>query len=187
MTCIVGLITKDAAYIGGDTRLTQDSGIINGVFEKVFFKNNLLFGFCGNYRLGQILRYRFSSPDSSKQNFEEYLNTKFIDALMKCLEKAGHACLGEGDIPRIEGDGSFFIASNREIFTIDPDFCVTKVDEIEALGSGAAYAIGSLETTKDWDVVHPTSRIQIALEVACKYAAACAPPFVIMDTNGVRI
>ena len=48
MTCIVGLVTEDGAYLGGDSRITQDTSILPGVFEKIFFKNKILFGFCGN-------------------------------------------------------------------------------------------------------------------------------------------
>ena len=66
MTCIVGLVTEEGAYIGGDSRITQDTSILPGVFEKIFFKNKILFGFCGNYRFGQILKYRFNIPELKK-------------------------------------------------------------------------------------------------------------------------
>lgn len=38
MTCIVGLVTEDGAYLGGDSRITQGTSILPGVFEKIFLK-----------------------------------------------------------------------------------------------------------------------------------------------------
>lgn len=184
MTCIVGLVTEDGAYLGGDSRITQDTSILPGVFEKIFFKNKILFGFCGNYRFGQILKYRLDIPETKKMDFEEYLNTYFMDSFTNCLEESNYTYKSDG-ASRIEGDSGLLIAYGNEIFTIDPDFCVTRVTKIDALGTGSCYAVGSLETTEG-DDLPPEDRIKIALDVACKYDSACSPPFMILCTNGER-
>lgn len=184
MTCIVGLVTEEGAYVGGDSRITQDTSILPGVFEKIFFKNKILLGFCGNYRFGQILKYRFDIPELKKMDFEEYLNTDFMDYFTDCLEDSNYTYKSDG-ASRIEGDSGLLIAYGNEIFTIDPDFCVTKVTKIDALGTGSCYAVGSLETTEG-DDLPPEDRIKISLDVACKYDSACSPPFTILCTNGER-
>jgi len=62
MTCIVGLVENGKVYIGGDSAGVAGLDITTRKDEKVFQKENMIFGFTSSFRMGQILRYSFKNP-----------------------------------------------------------------------------------------------------------------------------
>lgn len=177
MTCIAGVVEGARVLIGGD------SGAIDGEYaltvradQKVFRNGEFLFGFCGSWRMGQLLRYAFTPPKQPRrQDTYRYMVTTFVDAVRDCLKKGGHA--------RKEHDeeafaGLFMVGYRGRIFTIDSDYQVCEsVDGFAAIGVGAPIACGALFANDGR--MHAKQRVRQALEAAERHSVGVRRPFFI--------
>lgn len=178
MTCIVGLIEKETVYIGGDSAGVQGYEIKTRQDEKVFKKDNMIFGFTSSFRMGQLLRYNFTIPDHDprKDDFE-YLCTDFIDALTECFTKKGYAKITSNQV----SGGTFLLGYKGHLYAIYNDFQVSKVfNTYDACGCGEPYALGALRATENSKMA-PKKRIELALSVAAHFSAAVRPPFTVVS------
>lgn len=66
------------------------------------------------------------------------------------------------------------------LYTLSRDCSVIQYNDFVSIGSGSDFALGALEATKNMNM-EPEQRVKIALEVACKFDAGCAPPFKIIS------
>lgn len=84
MTCIVGLKHKDKVYIGGDS-LGANTAFQKTVRadEKVFQKDDMIFGFTSSFRMGQILRYSFFPP----ARIENITDMQYLRNIYSCINK----------------------------------------------------------------------------------------------------
>lgn len=181
MTCIVALIDDDKVYMGCDSRATfGNTEIVNTNIEKIFFKDDFLIGVCGNLRYLNLLRYRFNPPKLENDLFiQEYLNVLFSDEIRSCLEKSKYSEEKDG-ISEIPGNSRILVGYKNKIYSIGSCYDVIELINYYAAGSGADYAMGSLETTKDMNL-DPKERIELALKIACKFDSACSAPFFILE------
>lgn len=179
MTCIVGMKTDSGVYIGGDSANTSDSGlqtILAG--RKVFFiggeKNRMLLGCTTSCRMMQLLHYELQLPPYEEgMDVEEYLVTKFVNAVRDCLNAGGFAKKEEN---REEG-GNFLIGYQGRLFEVQDDYQVSEpVNGYEAVGSGAKFALGALYATPH---LPPEERIELALQAATYHNAYVRPPYLI--------
>lgn len=183
MTCIVGLVIvglvdkeTGTVYIGGDSAGSADTFISIRADEKVFNNGPFIMGFCGSFRMGQLLRYKFDPPRQTvNQDDMKYMVSTFIDSVRKCFGENGFGKTPDKDDNR---GCTFLVGYNGKLYTIMSDFQVAQLhDNYYAIGSGADLALGSLYSTvglKDED------RITIALEAASKFNSAVAAPFVVV-------
>jgi len=178
MTCIVGLVEDGKVWIGGDSAGVSGLDLRVRADEKVFVRSNMIFGFTGSFRLGQILRFTFNPPDQSVGCDDyAYLCGPFIDALIRHLKDKGFARIKDGEV---EG-GTFLLGYKGSLYCIYDDFQVAKsVDNFHAVGCGDDYALGALEVlmTKESDV-SPSNKLKIALKVAEKFSAGVRRPFIV--------
>jgi hypothetical protein len=119
MTCIVGLVDKGKVYIGGDSAGVKGSDYRIREDEKVFRKENMVFGFTSSFRMGQILRYSFKIPghESTKEDFD-YLCTSFVDALIGCFKDKGYARTDNN----VVSGGCFLVGYKGNLYQIHSDF-----------------------------------------------------------------
>src|SRR5271166_2425691 len=91
MTAIVGLVDNGDVYIGGDSAGVAGLSLSIRSDEKVFGNGPFLCGFTSSFRMGQLLRYKFSPPAQTvHQNDMEYMVTSFIDACRQCFSANGY-------------------------------------------------------------------------------------------------
>lgn len=93
MTCIASY--RDSfgnIFMGGDSIAFNEYTYITLNVPKVFIKSNMIFGFAGWLRMGQILQYDFDIP-SHPQGMDDYtyLVSIFIDKLMSRYEDKKYA------------------------------------------------------------------------------------------------
>lgn len=176
MTCVVGLVKDGVVYIGSDSAGVNDNWDLTLMTEpKVFHNGDLLIGFTGSFRIGQLLRYALVPPDR-KRNMDvyRYMVTVFTDAVRQCLKDGG--CSRKED--EVESGGNFLVGYQGRLFEIWSDY---QVDEsrsgMSAVGCGCQYALGSLFTSVI-DVV-PESRVRQALQAAEHFSAGVRQPFVV--------
>jgi len=182
MTCIVGLVKKNKVYIGGDSAGVNSwwDLVIRGD-EKVFQKENMVFGFTTSFRMGQILRYSFKIP-YHQHGIEtiDYMCSIFIDELIKCFKEKGYSKNEDNQVPV----GDFLVGYNGQLFEIHNDFQVgVNVNKMAACGCGYAYALGALEILENTvnQYVLPEEKIKRALQVSAKFSAGVHGPFKIIS------
>jgi ATP-dependent protease HslVU (ClpYQ) peptidase subunit len=179
MTCIVGLEHEGAIYVGGDSAGVDASSlaICGRADEKVFITDagDVVMGFCGSFRIGQLLRYAFVPPPQKVgQSDMAYMVTDFIDAL-RTMQKDKGSMKKENELE--EHEAAFLTGYNGKLYVIESDFQVGRpIENYAAVGCGAQIALGALYATKD-QLLSPEDRIRIALSAAVEYSAGVRPPF----------
>lgn len=173
MTCIVGLVDKGDVYIGGDSAGVAGLSLSIRADEKVFGNGPFIMGFTSSFRMGQLLRYKFSPPAQTvHQDDMEYMVTSFIDACRTCFSQNG---FGDKDATR---GGSFLVGYKGTLYTIEGDYQVGKLHApFDAVGCGSDLALGALYASEGHP---PEKRINLALGAASTFSAGVAPPFVIL-------
>ncbi|MGH2638271.1 MAG: hypothetical protein ACRDF4_03155, partial [Rhabdochlamydiaceae bacterium] len=134
MTCIVGIVENNVVYIGGD------SASVNTNFQsetradaKVFQVGEFLFGICGSWRMGQVLRFKVKTPERKEnQNDYEYLVADWVDATREAMKESG--CLvGEDEQEFLPG--TFLMGYRGNLYTVDSDFGIGQsLDGMAACG-----------------------------------------------------
>lgn len=173
MTCIVGLIDKGDVYIGGDSAGIAGTSLSIRLDEKVFSNGSFIMGFTTSFRMGQLLRYKFSAPPQTNlQNDMEYMVCSFIDAARHCFSQNGF-----GDKEATEG-GTFLVGYNGKLYTVGNDYQVgIPAHDFDAVGCGSDLALGAMCATKN---LKPVERIEVALSAASTFSAVVTPPFTIL-------
>jgi hypothetical protein len=167
MTCVVGLLDKGTVYMGAD------SAAVKGT---LFLNNGFILGFCGSFRMGQILQYHLAPVHPQPgQNTYEYMVTTFIEQVRDCLKQCGFAEI----VNEVETGGEFLVGFKGRLFSIDNDFHVAEIaHDYVSLGSGSDIAHGSLYSTKS--MKRPQDRIKLALQAAEEWSSGVRKPFMIL-------
>ena len=172
MTCIAGIKHQGKVYIGCDSAGVGGWEITSRKDPKIFISGKFAFGCTTSFRMIQLLRYRLKIPSLpvSDGQIHRYLSTDFVDAVRQCLKDGGMA-EKEKDV---EKGGTFMIGVHGRLFVIHDDYQVSEsLDSYASIGSGAAYALGSLATS----IGNPIKRIKKALEVAAYFNMGVRGPF----------
>jgi ATP-dependent protease HslVU (ClpYQ) peptidase subunit len=178
MTCIVGLVHKGKVYMGGDSAGVSGYDITVREDPKVFNNSEFLIGFTTSFRMGQILRFQFNPPKVKGKDLYKYMCTDFIDAIRKTFKTTGFLKIHSAE----ESGGSFLVGYKGHLFSIDKDFQVgIPADRFDAVGSGHAYALGSMHTSAALGTISPKARIEAALQSASYFNAGVRKPFLILE------
>lgn len=180
MTCIVGYIEKDRVVIAGDSCGTSyDNDYRIRKDTKVFKLGDFIIGASGSFRMIQLLQYSLNPPEIKDKDLLKYMCTDFINAVRECFREGGYLQNYEaGD----EKGEDFMVAYKNRLFTIYEDFQVEEsANNISALGAGAKYAIGALDTLRPFD--YPADyKCELALITTSKYNSSVKEPFIFLST-----
>jgi len=183
MTCIVGIEHKGNVFIGGDSAGTNARmDLFTRADEKVFSNGSMIFGFCGSYRMGQLLQYSFNPPAQSVAEDDfAYLCGPWMSSLIECLKSNGCATVKDNEIA-VGGD--FLLGFNGVIYQIHEDFQVARrVEPYNACGCASDYAMGAMSLLIDEEGIPPEEKIIMVLEIAEKFSAGVRGPFVIKQLS----
>lgn len=178
MTCVIGLETPDGVWIGADSAGSTPYGSQTlRADTKVFRHGPMLFGFCGSYRMGQLLRFNLElTPQPAGMKDYEYMVRHVIEDVRDCLKYGGFTWVEKNT----ETGGNFLVAYNDRLYEVEEDFQVgVSSRSYVAIGSGGEVASGAMAILSDGDLP-PTKQIKRALKVASEHDAFVAPPFVVM-------
>jgi ATP-dependent protease HslVU (ClpYQ) peptidase subunit len=182
MSCIAGVVHKNSVYLGCDSIGSDGDCQIARQDSKIFRlqgRPDVLLAFAGSFRAGQLLNYCNLIPPKMVINHKN-LVTKIIPKIISVFEKGGVLKADEGGEKR--GD-QFLLAHQNKLFEIDCDFQVGESRcGYQAIGSGYAYALGSLFTTRELSVP-PQERIYMALKSASVFGVGIGPPFRVWKTG----
>ncbi len=177
MTCIAGILDKDGViYIGGDSAGVGGLGLHIRADEKVFVNNKMIMGFTSSFRMGQLLRYKFSPPEFfGQKDVYDYMVNDFINGVRKCLKDGGFAKKKD----EVEEGGTFIVGYKSRLFYVQDDYQIGEMREnFIAVGCGDDIALGSLYSTKNTKM-KSEERIELALKSAEQFSAGVRSPFVI--------
>ncbi len=177
MTCIVGIEHKGVVWMGGDSAGT--AGNMNQRIradKKVFAKGEFIIGFCGSFRMGDLLKHTFEVPDTAAvSDPDSFMVNEFVDALRNLLEtenKKGGLTEQEKLAP------SILVGFRGRLYNIESDYqCGRPESGFDSVGSGSDIAMGSLHSSKGQA---PKKRILAALDAAAQNNAAVRGPFHVM-------
>lgn len=175
MTCVAALVDDGHIYIGADSAgVDANLDLRVRADSKLWVDEPFVFGFCGSFRMGQLLRHHFNPPRrQADKELDEFMCVDFIDAVRLCLSDGGYMRVKD----EVEEGGNFIVGYESRLFEIEGDFQVAEYFEpYAAIGCGFPYALAVLEVTKG----PPRRRITRALEVAEKYSAGVRSPFSIV-------
>ncbi|CAN7331901.1 hypothetical protein [Neorhizobium tomejilense] len=185
MTCIVALQHNGKVYVGGDAAGTSSWSLSQMISShpKVFEKSELIIGYSGSFRDGQIVRYATEFPRCHPaMDGHEYLVTNVAEVIRHSLKAHGAIHTKDG-VDTMEGN--FLVAFRDRLYTIHSDLCVLESSRpYVAIGSGEDLALGSLHTSSP--DLEPTQRVLLALEAAATHNAGVRPPFTIKTFGDVE-
>jgi ATP-dependent protease HslVU (ClpYQ) peptidase subunit len=185
MTCIVGIEADGKVYLGGDSIAISEYQAVAVTDSKVFTLGDMVFGFAGSIRAGQLIRYGLQLPVHPKGKSDmEYLVIDVVDAIRALFKDKG-SLKKEND--EEETSAQYLIGYRGHLYYLDEDFHVGHIKEhYYAIGVGADIALGSLFSTEK--IVDHKERLTVALNAAVKWSAAVRPPFnfVALDVHGSK-
>ena len=182
MTCIVGVEHEGSVYIGGDSAGVEpwSLAICGRADEKVFVTDSgeFIMGFCGSFRIGQLLRYALTTPEQSqKKDDMAYMVTDFVDAV-RVMQKEKGSMKKENELE--ESDASFLVGYKGHLYCIESDFQVGRpIENYAAVGCGAQIALGAMFATRNSGLA-AENRIELALSAAAEYSAGVRAPFLVL-------
>lgn len=172
MTAIVGLVHERTIYIGGDSAGIDNYDLVIRADEKVFSVGPYIMGFCGSFRVGQLLRYSLTPPAPRAKDLSRFMATTFVDAVRKCLSDGGAAFKEHGT----EQGGTFLVGVKGRLFCIESDYQVGEAEHpFMAIGCGAQIAHGALYAQSK--TMPPKARVLQALEAAQRFSGGVRSPF----------
>jgi ATP-dependent protease HslVU (ClpYQ) peptidase subunit len=175
MTCIVGIEHAGGVTIGADAAGSDGWSITSRADTKIFRNGPYLFGFCGSFRMGQLLHYSLIPPRVPAGDLERHMATDFVDAVRECLQVGGYAQRKN----EVEAGGTFLVATADTLFCIQSDYQVARQRMgFDAIGSGEEVALGSLHATADRNIT-PKRRALMALQAATDLTAFVQGPFTV--------
>lgn len=179
MTCIVGIQHPEGVTIAADSAGSDGWTISSRADTKVFRNHGYLFGFCGSFRMGQLLHYSFIPPRPPARDVERFMTTVFVDAVRECLTEGGYARTKNG----VETGGTFLVGVNGHLFCVEDDYQVGRERHgFAAIGSGDEVALGSLHTTRTY-TLSPRSRALAALKAAEELTTFVRGPFKVLTQH----
>ena len=183
MTCIVGWMENDNVWIGGDSAGVAGLFLQIRADEKVFKKGEFIFGFTSSFRMGQLIRYKLVIPKAEEgQDVDDYLHTKFVDAVYNCFKDNGYAKIKENEVL----GGVFLFGYRGKLYQVEADFQIGKSRAIyDAVGCGAEVALGCLYGLNDCSPgLSPEIKLLKALNAAQEFSAGVREPFHIISIKG---
>ena len=182
MTIVVALndAKNNRLIIGSDS---ISHGDLNVEFETPKFyrlstHSNIIVGFCGSWRIGQVLS-NWSPPEKlEKENDDSYLFKTLCSSIELYLIEMNAVLVGNGNSLPDDGnslpDGCMLILCYKNnICLIDSSLSFLKgVSDHECIGCGETFARASLFSTRNLEI-DPYLRVQIALNAACKFSPGC--------------
>lgn len=174
MTCVIGLVHRKRIYMGADSAASGNRFMRTTNLPKVFRKGPCLIGYCGSFRMGQVLEHCLTVPERHEdETADTFMVTRFIAEVRSAFKTQGVSSIEQNK----EKGGQFLVGYGGRLFSVNSDFHVGDMyDGFDCIGSGAAVALGAMKALED---LPPKERVQRSLEIAAYFIADVSAPFAI--------
>lgn len=175
MTCVAGVVDEGIVYMGADSAGVAGFDLVVRADGKLFRRGDFLIGFCGSFRIGQLLRYRLKLPvHQDGVDVHEFMATQFVDSVRECLREGG--CERKRD--EVVSGGTFLVGYRSRLFQIESDYQVGEAAAgIDAVGCGAPAALGAMSALRDVNALRGPNLVHAALQAAERLNAGVRGPF----------
>lgn len=181
MTCIVGLVSGDSVFLGGD-RAATDGGLNRTIIKepKVFARGDIGFGVCGLPKVMDVVQHAIEFPPFSGGDDKGYLVSIVVPTLREGLKK--YECT-ETSKSGQQFHGAMLIGFRGRLYQLEGNFQLVESSKgFDAVGSGQEPALGSLRHTKG----KARDRLIEALTVSADNNAGVAAPFDVIEIKTRR-
>jgi hypothetical protein len=170
MTCIAGIEHGGRVWLGGDSAVSSEDGVIvSQRTPKVWRTGPLVVGCCGNSSWEGIWR-RISFPRAVTRDVDAWVANE--------LHAAVTGMIGDDTIE----DSAALVGIGARLYYVEPDGNAWRAaGGYCAAGTGDAVALGSLHTTARRKLL-PRYRLTLALQAAATHCTTVAPPFRFVNT-----
>lgn len=174
MSCISGLVYKKKVYIGADSLATSDDDIRKMSTRKIFRKEDYIFGV-----VGMTFPIQIMNSKKLKTSKNVYTTAEIIKELL----------MEEGCIISDEGmkqlGCNVMIGYKGKIYQLNTDFFLCEFEEpYNSIGSGGAYALGSLYSNIKSNDKNPVDIIKESIECASYFRGDVGGKIIIMCEDG---
>lgn len=179
MTIIAAIKDGNKIYMGGDSIGANPWSYSIRNEPKVFIKDELIIGYAGSFRLGQLVQYAFEIPAKRENcNDYKYMICDFVTSLKTCLRDNG-CMIKEKEQELIENEGCLLIGYRGNLYELSSDWQIATCPEgVGAIGSGYLVALGVLFAD---DKTAPEIRLGKSLEISKRLIHTTRSPFTIIS------
>jgi hypothetical protein len=186
MTVVLVDTEDNELLFGADSAASgQDEEIYTFDTEKVFEREGYLFGYCGSYRIGQILRHCVELPKIPEDpeepfDMERFLVRELLPPIRQAVTAEGAAGAGRA----ILGDKTaILLGCRRQIWRLGTNLTVNRETPFAAIGSGRSRAYGALHALHAAGFGPLQQRVELALQATAAFTANVRPPFHFVGTG----
>lgn len=183
MTTIAAVQGPGWAAVAWDSRVTEGERAFTLPKNagKIAKNGAYLLGAAGDMRAINLMSHTFKPPtppsDSSDEELDAFMSTRFIKELKKCFDDAQYGEKGQQD-------SSIIAIVHGRIYEVglNYDWCHDAAG-LYAVGTGAQYALGALDVQlrgKKFTQAAAKEALAAALAAACTYDPNSAPPINIL-------
>lgn len=172
MTCIVGLETKGAVYLGADSFVGSSGYADKAAGSKLFERNGWHVGVSGATRVAGLLEHVFDWPAAPHQTDDA--------AAVRLANEIGKM-IGGDDMCTTSENGQrslameLLVVGGGRLYSIGSSLGVHRSRYgYLAAGSGEQWATGALAATS---YLPPRDRVLVALKAAARHSPTVAGPF----------
>jgi len=186
MSTVAAIQGSTWAVVAYDTQVTEDDGgrvyALPRGMDKVCQNKGYVLGVAGDYRAVNIVSHVFdppSPPIGRGHDLDVFMSAKFVPSLRGCFEKNYYAKEGEHA-------SLLIVVVNGVVYEIGGNYdCIRDEAGLYAIGSGAAYALGSLyESETDKRTLKASrDRAQSAVQIAASLDSGTGEPVRILVQN----
>jgi ATP-dependent protease HslVU (ClpYQ) peptidase subunit len=146
---------------------------------KVFVRGGWIVGFCGDWRVGALVRLKLRLPKLPEPpQLERAIAVELADDLRALLKASDVALNEDAD----DEDWSLLVGARGEIWELNSFFQALRSRwRHTAIGSGAGFALGSLDESEE-SVRTPAERIRRALKFSARRCTQVRAPFTVLST-----
>ena len=146
-----------------------------------------LFGYCGSFRMGQLLQYELKLPEVTirPDKAPEFIATRFVAAVRECFRAGGFERTRDAEA----FGGTFLVGVLGALYWVQEDYWAGAfVDPYAACGCGSDIALGAMHSQLGMlggvEQMTPQQVIANALEAAQRHSAGVRGPWKIETVAG---
>ena len=177
MTCIVGMEEGGKVYMGGDSAAVNQETLDEFIITepKIFKVGSLLFGCTTSFRMIQLLKYELVLAEHPEgMDDMEYLVRAVGKEIRLLFQDEGFSTIKDNE----ERGGEFLIGYRGKLYTMNYDFSIQHYAHgFHAVGCGAPFALGALDSLQNWVDETPMQKLYSALVTAETFSAGVKQPF----------
>lgn len=180
MTCVVGVEHEGHVWLGGDSAagVWEKQSVSEYREPKVWRRGEMVWGFCGSPRLGQILRLGLVTPKHKRGvSDEEYVALELTAEIRRQLERHNYV---QSEASEMDVGDEVLVGYHGQLWTVSTDYQAIRARcGFTAIGSGEGFALGALYALRRKS---PRFRISQALRAASRFSTMVRPPYTLATT-----